>query len=305
MRKIAFVVAAASLFAVAPLANRVGPVGSSLVLVWLGVLLAVCASGTIDALAIAGGALGAFGSGVLASASPAVAGAVLALFAFGERTMRVRERTARGIHVLVALVGGGLAGSLSSAYSTANVPVFVVAIVVAGVLMSLPLLVDADDPVAYALDEAAAMVVDPAKGNLAEAAELRRRGDEVPLDRPTRVRVRTTWQSLLRLAHARVRLERTRPRALLPPASAEVTANPPAPAAADAVLGMIDQRIAEHVSALAKAYTAVDTVTAARLGVDDTALKNVAALGDSLEDVSRALVEVRSEEPVLSDTSAS
>jgi hypothetical protein len=61
---------------------------------------------------------------------------------------------------------------------------------------------------------------------------------------------------------------------------------------------MVDQRITEHVNVLARAYTAVDTVSAARIGVDDAALKNVASIGDSLDDVSRALVEVRAEEPV-------
>jgi hypothetical protein len=37
-------------------------------------------------------------------------------------------------------------------------------------------------------------------------------------------------------------------------------------------------------------------VSAARIGLDDTALKNVESMGDSLDDVSRALVEVRAEE---------
>ncbi|HVH47067.1 MAG TPA: hypothetical protein VM925_32210, partial [Labilithrix sp.] len=93
MKKIAFVVAAASLFAFAPLASRFGPVASSIALVWLGVILALFASEWIVPLAIAGGALGAFGSGVLASVSPAAAGAVLVAAAFAERTTRVRSRT--------------------------------------------------------------------------------------------------------------------------------------------------------------------------------------------------------------------
>jgi len=309
MKKIAFVVAAASLFAFAPLASRFGPVASSIALVWLGVILALFASGTIHSLAIAGGALGAFGSGVLASVSPAAAGAVLVAAAFAERTTRVRSRTARAVHVLVALVGGGFAGALSSAYTTATPSVFVVAAVVAAVLSSLPLLVDADDPVAHALDQAAALVAGPAKRALLEGAELRRHADDVPLDRATSARVKTTWQSLLRLADARVRLERTRPQALVriaeqvapspvSPGDAPADANTAAPSAADAVLGMVDQRITEHVNVLARAYTAVDTVSAARIGVDDAALKNVASIGDSLDDVSRALVEVRAEEPV-------
>jgi hypothetical protein len=305
MKKLAFVVAAASLFALAPMASHLGPVGSSVVLVWLGVLLAVCASGSAQSLSVAGGALGAFGSGLLASVSPAAAGAVLVAAAFGERTTRIRSRTARAVHIGVALVAGALAGSLSTAFGTASLPVMAVAVLVAAVLAALPLLVEADDPVAHALDEAALAVAEPARSTLMQGAELRRTAEEVPLDAPTQLRVKKTWQSLLRLAEARVRLQRTRPRTLvrigelLPPPSSPRAAPSAAdavvaePSAADAVLGMVDQRIAEHVAVLSKAYTAVDTARAAAVGLDDADLRTIESMGDSLEDVSRAMVEVK------------
>ncbi len=291
MKKLAFVVAAVSLFAFAPLAARFGPVASSVALVWLGVLAAILASGNVQSLSVTTGALGAFGGGVLAPISPAAAGAVLVAAAFAERTTRVRSRTARAVHVLLALVGGGFAGGLSNAYTSASLSVFAVAAVVAGVLASLPLLVDADDSVAHALEQAAGLVAEPAKRALLDGAELRRNAADVPLDRATEARVKTTWQSLLRLAQARIRLERSRPHALL---AATTETSSPAPAA-DAVLGMVDQRIAEHVSVLARAYTAVDAVSAARVGLDDSALKNVESMGESLDEVSRALVEVRAD----------
>jgi len=305
MKKIAFIVAAASLFALAPLSGRLGPVGSSVVLVWLGVLVAVCASGTAQSLAVASGALGAFGSGVLASVSPAAAGAVMIAAAFAERTTRVRSRTSRAVHVVAALVGGALAGSLGAAFTASSLPVTLVAVVVAAVLSALPLLVEADDPLAHALEAAAKDVSEPAKTSLVEGAELRRQAEDVPLDGATAARVKKTWQSLLRLAEARVRLERTRPRLLLrvadaAPASSEAptsTASPASPAAAptaaESVLAMVDQRIAEHVAVLAKALTAVDTARAAAVGIDDSALKTVESLGDSLEEESRAMVEVK------------
>jgi MFS family permease len=333
MKKVAFIVAAASLFALAPIANRFGPVASSVALVWLGVLVAVCASGTAQSMAVASGALGAFGAGVLAPVSPAAAGAVIVAAAFAERTTRIRSQTARAVHVMVALVGGALAGSLSTAFTASSMPVMAVAIVVASVLAALPLLVEADDPVAHALERAAADVSEPARSALVQGAELRRTAQEVPLDGATAARVKKTWQSLLRLAEARVRLERSRPRALVriaeaplslpapaplatasalasdgapahaleakpalevrPAPALEVKPAPAPPSAADAVLGMVDQRIAEHVTVLAKAYTAVDTARAAAVGLDDADLRTVDSLGDSLEDVSRALVEVK------------
>jgi len=293
MKKLAFVVAAASLFAVAPLAGRLGAVPSALALVWLGVLLAVVASGSVQSFAIGTGALGALASGTLGPTAPAIGGALLLAGAFAERTTRVRGKTSRAVHILVALVGGALAGVLSVAYVNAALPVYAVAIVCAAVLASLPLLVDADDPVAHALEEAAELVDDPAKRSLRAGAELRRQSEDIPLDRATMTRVKTTWQSLLRLAEARIRLERSRPQALLRLAAETIGTAPVAePTAADAVLGMVDQRIAEHVAVLARAYTAVDTVSAARIGLDDAALKNVENSSESLEEVSRAMVSL-------------
>jgi MFS family permease len=310
MKKVAFIVAAASLFVIAPIANRFGPVVSSVTLVWLGVLLAVCASGTTQSLAVASGAFGAFGSGILASVSPAAAGAVMVAAAFAERTTRIRSRTARAVHVMIALVGGALAGTLSTSFGTSSIPVMAVAMLVAAVLSALPLLVEADDPVAHALDQAASSVGQPARSALLQGAELRRNAAEVPLDRATETRVRKTWQSLLRLAEARVRLERSRPKTLVriaemapvSVASPQLTLALEAPvskslalptSAADAVLDMVDQRLAEHVTVLAKAYTAVDTARAAAIGLEDADLRTVDSLGDSLEDESRAMVEVK------------
>lgn len=299
MKKMAFIVAAASLFALAPIAHRFGAVASSVGLVWLGVLLAVCASGAVSSLAVASGALGAFGAGVLGPVSPAAAGAIIVAAAFAERTTRIRSRTARAVHVLVALVAGGLAGSLGTAFTVSSLPVLAVAVLVAAVLAALPLLVEADDAVAHALDQAAHAVSEPARAALTRGAELRRHAQEVPFDRDTELRVKKTWQALLRLAEARVRLERSRPRVLVrvgpiePTIESEAPTLAPEPSAAASVLAMLDQRIDEHIAALGKAITAVDTARAAIVGIDDAELRAMDSMGDSLEDVSRAMVEVK------------
>ena len=100
--------------------------------------------------------------------------------------------------------------------------------------------------------------------------------------------------SLLRLAEARLRLERGNRRAgsLVAAQPTRVDAGE-APSPADAVRKMVDQRIADHVTALARAYTATDTAHAAELGLDDAAVRSVEAAGETLEDVSRACVEVK------------
>lgn len=345
MRKMAFFVAAASLFAVAPIAHRFGVVASSLLLVWLGVLAAAAATNAFTSFAVASGALGAFASGVLAAVSPATAGAVMMGFAFAERTSRVRDRTARAVHVLLALVSGAMAGSIAFSFAPSTPLVYGVAIAVAAILASLPLLVAADDAVAHALAIAARDVDGPARATLLEGAELRRRSVDVPLDADAAERVQTTWKSLVRLAEVRGRLARTRPLLLTSvdepveptseeadgaPAAEGMSADAPAekcttadalaakgtsvdaPAVkgssvdaraakgaaakgttADTVAAMVDQRIREHVRVLARAYSAVDTAIAAATGLDDVAQKSVESMNESLDEVSRALVEVR------------
>jgi hypothetical protein len=195
--------------------------------------------------------------------------------------MRVRSAPARLAHVGAALIGGALAGTLSNAYAFSSPAVRIVAVLVASVLVALPLLVDADDPLAHTLDGTAALVPEPAKKSLVEGAELRRNVRDIPLDGETARHVKKTWSALLKLAEARVRLERTR--------AVRVQGSP-----ADAVVKMVDAKLADHVAALSRAYTAADTVRAAEIGLDDAALKNVETAGEELDLVSSAIVDVKS-----------
>ncbi|APR86697.1 hypothetical protein A7982_12046 [Minicystis rosea] len=279
MKKLAFLIAAGLCFGLAPFTPRLGPVAGSIALVALAIAVALAASGTRSSLAVAGGALGAFASGMLMSSSAAVAGAALAALCFAERSLRVRSQSARLLHVGAALVSGALAGSLSMSFAVATPSVRAVAVTVAAVLLALPLLVDADDPLAHALDGAAADIDGSASASLREAAELRRMVDDELLDKKTARHARGTWEALLRLTEARVRLSRS-------PAMAKKGGSP-----ADAVLKRVDERIGEHVAALSRAYTAAGAAKAAEASLDDAALRGVETAGESLEQVSRAIVD--------------
>jgi MFS family permease len=283
MRKLAFLAAALLLAEVAPAAAKLGVVPGALALVALGVMLAIAASGVPSALAVAGGAAGAFAGGVLASASPAAAGAALVALCYGERTSRVRGRRAVALHIGAALLGGALAGIAASSFSAAPLTVRAIAVVVAAVLLALPLLIGADDPMAHALDQAASDLepggAKTTSAALREGAELRRAQDDELLDRKTVKQLRRTWASLLRLAEARVRLVR-------------VSEGPGSAAAVSgAVAKRLDERIAEHVAALSKAIAAAGAARAAEVSLDDTALRGVETAGESLEQVSRAIVD--------------
>lgn len=288
MKKILLLAMAALAFAAAPFALHQGPVTGALALVALGVGLAFAASGQVAALSAAGGALGAFGSALLSPVSPAAGGAVLVALAYAERTSRIRSNRDRLLHIGVGLLGGALAGSLSAAYAAASPAVRVVAAVVAAVLVALPLFVDADDSVAHRLDAFAEDVSEPARAALREGAELRRAADPSLLDRSTSRQVKRTWSALLRLAEARARLEQTvlaRHRAVL-----EQAKEGPAARAAS-VIRRVDERIAEHVIVLGRAYAAVTTARAAEASLDDAALRSVESAGESLESMSKAIID--------------
>jgi len=57
------------------------------------------------------------------------------------------------------------------------------------------------------------------------------------------------------------------------------------------VLRRVDERIGDHVKALSRAYTAAGAARAAEASLDDAALRSVETAGDSLEALSRAMVE--------------
>lgn len=283
MKKIAFIVAAAAAFGTAPLAARLGPVLGAVFLVALAVLLAIAASGTVNALTVASGAFGAFAAGVLTSVSVALAGAVLLSLCFAERTIRVRGAGPRLLHIGTGLLAGAAAGALTGHYVAADLSVRAVVVVLAAVVAALPLLVEADDPLAHALEQLGSQLKEPAKSSLEEGAELRRTVDASLLERSAARHVGRTWSNLLRLGHARLRLDRPNM-----PAAARARRKS---VHADAVAERIDQRIADHVVALTRAYTAADAASAAEMSLEDQDLRSVETHGESLEQMSKAVLE--------------
>ncbi|HHH30342.1 MAG TPA: hypothetical protein ENK57_18640, partial [Polyangiaceae bacterium] len=233
--RIALFLTAALAFAANPIADRLDAVIGSLMLVAVGIGLSLAASASISAVTAAAGAVGAFAGGVLYATSPAVAGAALVGLCYAERTLRVRTPVARAVHVGLALLVGALAGALAAHYAAAAIAVRVVVAVVSAVLVALPTLVEADNPMAYALEGLAERVGDGAAEAMTNGAELRRSVDERMLDDESRKHARETWRSLLRLSQARARLER---------------AGSPKRVRGAAVVERIDERLAEHVTAL-------------------------------------------------------
>jgi hypothetical protein len=289
MRGAALLLASAALFGAWPLAARTLAIPGAVGFVALAVVFALAASGGPNALAAGLGALGALAAGLVSPDATVLGGAILLAGAYGERTLRVRGRGARAVHFALALVSGAIAGGLVATFGGASLALRVVAVIVASVLAATPQLVEADDLTAHALESVARDVDEPARRTLLTGADLRRQADDALLDRATSRTVKGTWRALLRLAEARQRVQRARVvrAAPTPRGSGDQVASP-----SDAVLAMLDVRLSEHVTALARAYVAVDTARAAELGLDDVALRTVESAGDALDTVSRAMIDV-------------
>jgi len=288
-RPLLLLASGALLFGAWPLVAGLGAISGALASIALAVLLALAASGGPCALSAAAGALGAFAAGLGGAGAPLFAGAFLLGGAYAERTFRVRTLAARAAHLAVAVLAGAIAAEGVASFSDAALPVRAVAVVVAAVLAALPALIEADDLVAHALEGVGREVTGPSRGALLAGAELRRNAEDALLDRATSRMVRPTWRALVRLGEARLRVQRARTVRSSPAAS---PGNETGRSPSDAVLAMLDGRIASHVAALARAYAAVDTARAAELGMDDVALRTTESAGEALEHVSRAMVDV-------------
>lgn len=284
MHRAAFFVLAIPLFFLPNLFTSTGHLIGSLLFLGFGVGMGITASGYRGSLPIAGGALaalfaGALGGGALGVAHASLAAAIFFALVYAERTLRIRSNTGKAIHLALALGGGALAGTIAESYSAAAVAVHAIASLVAVAVVGLPLLVDADDHVAHNLATLGFGLDEPAKAGLVKAANLRRAAADVPLDGSTKTDVERTFRSLERLGEARLKLQESAK-------TSETAKN---------VLGMLDTKIDQHVSALEKALTATMAVRAVEAAKDDGAAANVEAKGSGLEEATKLLAELDAE----------
>ena len=152
---------------------------------------------------------------------------------------------------------------------------------VAAAALSVPLLVDADDPVTAELAGVARALGGEPGAPFARAVQLRRGLAEQDLPRDVRAPLERTFASLLALGDVKVRLVRR-----LGPYG---TADKDAPGAA--VRLALEDRIAEHVALVERALRAVAERAAAEITLEAAADGQVtAAAAKALEHESEALV---------------
>ncbi len=240
-----------------------------------GVTVAGVASEGFGALTVAAGALAALTFHGLAGDGATAAGAAFVALALAPRSMRGRTARWRVAHGAVSALAGACAAHVAFTYGgEGSVAVRAAALVVAGLVASVTLLLPADDGIAYALSSQARATPGAAGEHLLRAVSLRRRIEGSPsleaLDEPTAARLEQAWKALADIAAQRVAM------ASLNGASVPV----------------LDGRIEQHVEALERIHGAVDERFARAAGLTDSRLAAARIDGETLETEVRALVEV-------------
>jgi hypothetical protein len=286
----AVVLSAAAVLGLGPLLYRLSPLAGSLGAVALAIALACAVSGGATSLAVGTGALGSLAGALLGGVTAPSGGAVLLGAIYVDRLLRVRGRAAGAAHLVLSLVAGAGAAQIVHTYIGAPLPVRLVALSMAVVVALLPLLVPADDALAHTLESLARDLPPDLTRLLREAADLRRQVHDVVLPPAAQANAVRSWRTLRELAQARTRLEAARKVGTGRLGTLRALTSPPSslsPIAAggtgdiqgaheDAMTNLVERRIEEHVAALARAYSSVDSAYAVALGLDAETLAAVA-----------------------------
>lgn len=258
----------------APVLLGLPSAASAAVSIAAGVGVSTLACEGIGALTVAAGALAALSMNLLAD-DGAAAGAAFVALAFAPRSLRGRTARWRVAHGALSVAAGACAAWIASRYGgEGSAAVRAAAVMVAGLVASVTLLLPADDSVAWALASMARATPGSAGEHLLRAVALRRRVEGSPsieaLAEATAARLELAWRALTDIAAQRVSM------ANLQGASVPV----------------LDRRIEQHVEALERIHAAADERFARATGITDQRLADARVDGETLEIEVRALVEV-------------
>ncbi len=273
MRPLLWIAAALAWLLVVTNSARMGPLPAAGFTVLCAVFLAASISYQVSIEGIMGASIGALVAELLGAATSPLIIAIATAGVFFERTLRIRTRRARVLHVALSAISGTVAVFVARSHSGATWPLNASALAFGIVVLAAPFLIEADDAMAARLAWAARVIGGNTGARLEQAAQLRRQSVHVPLDLSTRRTEVAAWQSLARVAEARVRLSATHrvPFAVR-------------------IVERIDSDLERYVVSLARLFSAAFAVRAMRDVAGDIAFDNVQVAGSALEEVQRVLV---------------
>lgn len=273
MRPISRILAAALVLTGAPLLSRLDALPSGLVTVVAGALVASVMTGIISPLTLICGALVAACYGLFWPFAPILACALIFGLLYTGRALRAPGgKKAILAHLSIAFVSGGAGAWVVLTHQTAAWHLLAVAITVAALIASIPLLLPVDDHLTSVLRGLARRGSGTLRWRLERAASLRRRMGEqqVSLPRAEVEQLDKAFHSLIKLAQ--VRLEASA-------STAEV----------------LDESIADHLAALERGLSAIDRRTAFKTGLENQSAGDLEREVDEIEAEAMALAEVARE----------
>lgn len=256
----------------APALVRIDAFVFALVAVTVAALVTAVVEGAVSPLSLIFGAFGAFAFTLLWPVSPVLAGGALFAGLFAPRSLRAPGGVVGlCLHSAVAIVGGLAALWLVSTYLHDGFSVRAVSVVVAALLASAPWLLPVDDNLARALRAMAARNRGTTRWRLERAAALRREVEERRHELPSKEmkRIDEAFKNLVRLGRVRAR-------------------------ANDADASVLDDTIAEHLSALEEGLRAIK--------VRETVIASVRR--DAAHELRQESMGIEAEAEALSDSSA-
>jgi hypothetical protein len=261
-----FVGAAGLVLALLGQVDALSPVAGAAVTVLSSVALALLAHGgpALASEAVAFGAGGALAYEGMRSYLPLVASGLLLTFVFGTRAMRSRSWRELSFHLGVAFVGGVGASWVARANAGLETSLWMVAVVVAALLASVPWIVPADAPRTFALRKLASRARGPLRWRLLRAVVAHRRLADLELPGRLRRRIERGFDEL------RDKCERRFDRR---------------------VLDRVDPDLERSVDQLVRVARAAACRDALLEGLEDSA-RQLAADGDALEAEVAALSEL-------------
>ncbi len=273
MRVVGRILGAALVLAGAPLVSSLDALPSGIVTVLAGALVASIITGIISPLTQVCGALVAACHALVWPLTPIIAsGLMFALLHTGRAARAPGGKKAVLAQLAVAVLSGGAAAWVVLFHQTAPWHLLLVAVTVASLIASTPLLFPVDDHLTSVLRGLARRAAGTLRWRLERAASLRRRMCEQKgtLPKAEAERLDTAFRSLIRLAQ--VRLESSA-------STAEV----------------LDESIAEHLPALERGLSAIDRRTAFKTGLENGSAEELEREAEEIEAEAMALAEVARE----------
>jgi hypothetical protein len=280
MKTLSRILVVALVLAGAPLVALLDPLAGGVVTVAVCALAASVVAGVISPMTLIFGALAALSHTLIWSEAPVLAGASTFVCLYAGRAVRARGgKSSLAIQLALAGLTAAIATQVVLLHLYAGWQLQLVAVVVGALLVSAPLLIAVDDHLTAELRAMALRSSGVLRWRLERAVTLRRKisSQTGTMASGDADKVERAFMSLVRLAKARQ-------------------------AASSDSVEVLDDSIADHLTALERGLAAIDRRTALRTGMETGRAEEMQREAEQIEAEAQALIEVTGSPVAVDET---